>query len=139
MKGEHLPSEHHTARYCLATKLTEEGGAAPTAFHLRPGEPYLSVQWLEYLHQSDRSSQIREVRSTLARNMRLGSTAKIAVLNVGETCRFVYDASRYPIRILHEPEENNEAHSGIHDTAQDEMIIAELLAESISEMHAVKG
>lgn len=44
MKGEHLPSKHHTARYCSATKLTEEGGAAPTAFHLRHGEPYLSVR-----------------------------------------------------------------------------------------------
>ena len=138
MKGDHLPFGHHTARYCSGTRLTTKGFAAPTAFHLRPGESYLSVQWLEYLNQTDRWSEIQEIINFLSRDMRLGSTAKIAVLNVGEICNHVYDSLGYRIRVLHEPEEGNAAHSGIHDTARDEMMIAELLAEKVSEMHTVK-
>lgn len=139
MKGEHVPFAHHIGRYCSGTRLTENGCAAPTAFHLRPGEPYLSVQWLEYLSQEDRDRAVREATAAMARNMRLGSTAKIAVLNVGQACNYVHDTAGYSIRVLHKPEQNNEAHSGIHDTGQNEMVIAELLAEKVSEMRAVKG
>jgi hypothetical protein len=51
----------------------------------------------------------------------------------------VYDSAGYRVEVLHEPENGNEAHSGIHDTLQDEMVIAELLAEKVSEVHAVKS
>ncbi|MDZ7760068.1 MAG: hypothetical protein U5L00_07425 [Desulfovermiculus sp.] len=139
MKGDHLPFTHHIARYCSGTRLTNQGCPAPTAFHLRPGETFLSVQWLEYLEQADRSNEIQEVVNALARNMHFGKTAKIAVLNVGQICNHVDDYAGYLIRVLHEPEKGNEAHSGIHDTIQDEMIIAELLAEKVSEVHAVKS
>jgi hypothetical protein len=139
MKGDRLPFDHHIARYCSGTRLTEQGHVAPTAFHLRPGEPYLSVQWLEFLKQADRSCEIQGVVDVLGRNLCLGKTAKIAVLNVGQPCTHVYDSAGYRIKILHEPEKGNEAHSGIHDTDQDQMIIAELLAEQVSEMHAVKS
>jgi hypothetical protein len=39
------------------------------------------------------------------------------------------------IRVLHEPGKNDPAHAGIHDTAQDEMIIAELITETVDTLH----
>jgi hypothetical protein len=44
----------------------------------------------------------------------------------------------YLIRFLHEPEPDDPAHSGIHDTAADEMMIAEIIAEAVEETHPVK-
>ncbi len=48
------------------------------------------------------------------------------------------EASMYSIRFLHEPEPDDSAHSGIHDTIQDEMMIAELIAERVAQIHPVK-
>lgn len=138
MKGDVLSEIHHVARYCSGTKLSENGNPAPTAFHLRPGESYLSVQWLEYFNQQDRVGEVRKAVKALDRYMQLGATAKLAVMNVGQVCQHVATEAEYTIRILHDPTEGNEAHAGIHDTIQDEMIIAELLAESVAEMHSVK-
>jgi len=43
MKGDRLPPEDHIARYCGGSHISEDGYIAPTAFHLRPGEEYVSV------------------------------------------------------------------------------------------------
>jgi hypothetical protein len=39
---------------------------------------------------------------------------------------------------LHEPEPDDPAHSGIHDIAQDEILIADLIAEKVEETYPVK-
>lgn len=134
----HLPQQDHTARYCPRSKLTEDDIPAPTAFHLRRGETYLSVEWLESLNQESRNEAIAEVIAILSGKLRLGATAKLAVLNVGHVCRYVREASMYSIRFVHEPEPEDPAHSGIHDTAQDEMLIAELIIEKVEEIYPVK-
>ncbi len=138
MKGEHLPYEDHTARYCPGSKIEDNGRIAPTAFHLRRGEPYLSVEWLEHLGQSDRSEEIQAVIAIFSQKLHLGSSARIAVLEVGSVCGYVRKETRYSIRFLHEPEPDDPAHSGIHNTAQDEMLIAELIAEKVDEAYPVK-
>ena len=135
MKGDRLPPQDHIARYCGGSHISEDSQMAPTAFHLRPGEEYLSVRWLEYLKQGDRLSEIREVRRFLSESMRLGATARIGVLNVGEVCTYVEEATGLSIRVLHEPVPGDLSHSGIHDTAQDEDLIAELIAEKVLETH----
>ncbi len=53
------------------------------SFQLRADDEYLSVNWLEFLGLGDRDSEIGEIRRVLSTKMNLGSTAKIAVLNVG--------------------------------------------------------
>lgn len=138
MKGEHLPYADHTARYCPGSKIEDNGRIAPTAFHLRRGETYLSVEWLEYLGQPDRSGEILAVIDILAKKLRLGSSARVAVLEVGIVCSHVRKETGYLLRFLHEPEPGDPAHSGIHDTKVDEMIIAELIAESVEETHMVQ-
>ena len=135
MKGDRLPPQDHIARYCGGSQISEDGLIAPTAFHLRKKEFYLSVQWLESLEQPDRSSTIREVRRVLGLSLHVRSTGRIAVLNVGEICTHVEQASGFSIRVLHEPFPDIPSHSGIHDTAQDEDLIAELIAEKVHETH----
>jgi len=138
MQGEHLPLQDHTARYCPGSRIAENGKPAPAAFHLRKGEPYLSVEWLEYLGQPGRPDEIRAVIEILSKKLRLGASARIAVLGVGAVCAHVRKETGYSIRVLHEPEPDDPAHSGIHDTAADEMMIAELIAEAVEETHPVQ-
>lgn len=137
MKGDKLPSQDHVARYCGYTTLSEDGKVSSTAFRLRKDrkEQYLSVQWLECLRKPDRFSEIQELRRILSGNLTLGTTARIAVLHVGTVCDYVKECSGYNIKVLHEPQPGDPSHSGIHDTIQDEIMIAELIVEKIVETY----
>jgi len=139
MTGEHLPFHDCTGRYCPGSKISEDGRVSPTAFHLRPGESYLSVEWLEFLNQPTRTDEIRKVVKILSTKLRVGASAQIAVTNVGGVCRHVVESLGIQIRFLNEPEPDDPAHSGIHDTDQDEMLIAELIVEKIVEAHPVRA
>jgi hypothetical protein len=132
MKGDELPSSNHVSRYCGGIHIAEDGRILPTAFHLRPQDESVSVNWLESLQQNDRASQIREVRQRL--EIKLRNTAKIAVLNVGEASEHVRKGG-FEIRILHEPKPNDDSHSGIFGIHQNELVISMLIAEKISETY----
>jgi len=99
----------------------------------------VSVEWLEALNQLTRSDEIQAVVSLLSAKLNLGASARIAVTNVGQVCRYVADAAGLSIRFLHEPEPADPAHSGIYDTRQDEMLIAELIAEMVIETFPVRA
>lgn len=135
MKGDRLPARDHIARYCGRKQISDDGQIEPTAFHLRNGEDYLSVRWLEIFQQPDRIAEIKEVRRVLGMALKMGSTAQIAVLNVGEVCSHVQEAAQLSISVLHEPLAKDLSHSGIYDTRQDEALIAELIVETILETH----
>lgn len=138
MTGSPLPPEDHIARYCGYATLSEDGTVSSSAFRLRKNraEEYLSVQWLEFMKQSDRIAEIKEVcRLLTAGNFHLKSKAIIAVLNVGDICENVEKKSHFKIRVLHEPLDLDPSHSGIHDTIQDELMISELIAEKVLETY----
>ena len=137
--GEHLPFQDHAARYCPGSRISADGTVSATAFFLRRGEKYLSAEWLEHLKESSRVDEIRTVIDILSRKLQLGASARLAVLNVGAVCSHVTEASGFRIRFMHEPEPDDPAHSGIWDTNQDEMMISELIAQKVYEMHPVKA
>ena len=83
MKGDVVPDDHHIARLCGGSHIREDGTIAATAFKPRPGEAYLSVNWLEFLGLADRAAQLDEVRHVLASKRGVGASARLAVLNVG--------------------------------------------------------
>ncbi len=120
------------------------GEVTGVSFYLRAEEEYLSVNWLEFLGLGDRDSEIGEIRRVLSTKRNLGSTAKIAVLNVGDMKDHVRQNSPDPrdLRVLHRPDEPPDmpdpSHSGIFDTRQDEQLIAELIAEKVLETFAAK-
>ena len=135
MKGDHLPDSDHVVRYCPGSKLAEDGTPLATAFYLRRNEKYLSVEWLEYLQLHVKEDPVRKVASIFKEKLNVGSTARMAILNVGNMCHHVKTQTALTIRVLHEPGKNDPAHAGIHDTAQDEMIIAELITETVDTLY----
>ena len=84
MRDEPIPPDHHVSRYCRGGSLLNGEEVTGASFFLRVDEEYVSVNWLEFLRLGDRDSEIEEVRRVLGTKMDLGSTAKIAVLNVGD-------------------------------------------------------
>ena len=102
-KGANLPDTDHVIRYVSWNRLRRDGddnvlGFLPQAFDLRPGEPYLSVNWLEY-QEGDRETQIR-----------LSIWAMRCV------------------RVVHEPEPANPGHSAIRQLQSDDLTLLEALA-----------
>lgn len=143
LKDEAIPPDHHVSRYCGGASLLN-GEVTGESFSLRVDDEYLSVNWLEILRLGDRDSEIEEVRRVLGTKMNLGSTAKIAVLNVGNVKDHVRENSpdHRDLRVLHRPDEPPDkpdpSHSSIFDTRQDEQLIAELIAEKVLETFAAK-
>lgn len=141
MKGDPVPDPDHVARYCGGVHINEDGSVNGAAFRLRPGEQSLSINWLEFLNLLTRDDEAREIRWVLSTKLRLGATAKIAVLNVGQLRGYVASESpdKRNLRILHEPEPDNPSHSGIFNLSPDDDLIADLVADIIQETYPVKS
>lgn len=135
MKGDPIPGSDHVARFCDRKYISESDDVEPGAFMLRKDETYLSVQWIEHLEKPTRKDAIRAVREIFSQHLKVRHTAKLAVLNVETTRTLVAEKSGYGIRITHQPEPDNESHGGILDTDQDADLIAELIVETIQEIH----
>lgn len=139
MRGDKIPDTDHIVRFCKPMQAPE-GQIQATAFMLRPVDKYLSVNWLEYLNCSNRDHEINEIRNVYSEKLNVGARAKIAVLNVGEVCEKVLTESpdKRNIEVLHEPIENDvhdPSHSGIYNLKQDDELIAELILETVQEVH----
>lgn len=141
MKGDRVPDQDHVARYCPPSRFTEDGRITGAAFQLRPGEKELSVNWLEFLSPAGRDVQIREIRKVLALKMsRVSTAAKIALLNVGQMCDHVCANSSdgRSLEVLHIPEQDDPSHSGIFNYREDDILIADLIAEIVQETHPAR-
>ena len=140
MKGQVVPDSDHVARYCKASTV-EGGEVQATAFMLREGEAYLSVNWLEDLNCSDRRSEVSALQDLYSRKLSVGTMARIAILNVGAFRTKVAQESPdiRRLRVLHEPIiPEDPSHAGIYDISSDDEIIAELIAQSVLEKHPVR-
>jgi hypothetical protein len=107
VQRDRVPDTDHISRYCGGAQILPDGRISGTAFRLRESEQYLSVNWLEYLGLGDRDSEIAEVRRVLeAKGRKLGTTARLAVLNTGRLREHVASATpdRRMLDILHKPE-----------------------------------
>ena len=58
MKGDVIPDADHITRLCGGSHVREDGTISATAFKPRPGEAYLSVNWLECLGLPDRDAEL---------------------------------------------------------------------------------
>ncbi|MGR3175800.1 MAG: hypothetical protein ACUZ8N_14565 [Candidatus Scalindua sp.] len=144
MKGDTVLDDNHIARLCLR-KHVENDQIQATAFHLRPSEDYLSVNWLEYLKCSNRDREIVEIQKVYSAKLEIKPPAKIAVLNVGEVREKVRTGSQDErnLEVLHEPlpdpshpEIVDPSHSGIYNLKQnDEIRIGELILQTVRESY----
>jgi hypothetical protein len=107
-------------------------GFLPHAFQRRSGEDALSVDWIEYF--SDPATRNRDTVWAKRKAMGIGAKSAFAIGNVGKikaTCL----ASGTRVRIVHEPKENEPAHSAIRRLPQDDLnLLAALAAEAFTEM-----
>ena len=150
MKDQPIADSDHVARHCGAS-TAPDGEIQATAFMLREGEEYLSVNWLEELRCQDRASEVRELQNLYARKMtRVGAGARIAILNVGTLRTEVESESPDSrlLRVLHKPIEPNDpsqapedpSHAGIYDIPYDDReIAAELIARVVLENHPARA
>jgi hypothetical protein len=137
--GDTVRDADNIARLCGGSHIREDGTVSASAFKLRHGETFLSVNWLEYLRLPDRAAEIVEVRRVLMSKRTMGRTAKIAVLNVGEASRAItdHDKDLPQIAVLHMPETEagkpqDPSHAGIYGLAEDDNTIPELLARAVA-------
>ena len=141
MKGQAIPDSDHVGRYCKASTV-ENGEISAAAFMMRETEEYLSVNWLEELKSPSRASQIRDLQKLYTKKLKVGATARIAILNVGTLRTKVERESPDSrlLRVLHEPEEPDDlSHAGIYEIRYDDEIIAELIAQVILEKHPARA
>ena len=133
--GRHeLGASHHVARYCRGRDIRNNGTVTPAAFEVRPGEEYLSTNWLEYFHDSDRPLQIVGVRQALAdKGFRVSRNAAFAVLNVGTAAGQCRDELNAAIQFVALGESHDPSHTGIFGyTTQNNDAIAALLAQLLN-------
>jgi hypothetical protein len=142
MKDQRIPDSDHVARHCK-TSTAPDGEIQATAFFLREGEEYLSVNWLEELKCPDRTSEVRALQDLYTRKMtRVGAGARIAILNVGRLVTKVENESidRRQLRVLHEPEPDDPSHAGIFGISYDDReIVAELIAQEVLENYLARA
>ena len=140
MKGDTIADPHHIARLCNPKHIDEEVIQA-TAFRLRVGEENLSVDWLEFLNCSSRGNEITKLRHIYSGKFKVPTRARVGVLNVGQMRDKVRQESpdRRNLNVLHNPKDNDPAHSGIYDLKQDDEMIAELILESVLETYSARG
>lgn len=133
--------EHHIARHCKGSQLTEYDRPMPTAFHLKENEENLSVNWIEFYGKVTFSDGIDRIRRDV--QLELRRKARFAVLNVGDAKKEVKTKSpdKYDIAVKHAPEISNPSHSEIRgmnsERAKNEMI-AVILAECVRETFLAK-
>jgi hypothetical protein len=148
--GENVPDSDHISRLCNPSNFDDDGEIDIGAFQLKMKkdgiEPYLSVNWLEYFRIPEREKQIEILREVLSKKLkRVPTNARIVVLNVGDICKRVHDGTddNHIIEVLHQPEQtpeyNDESHSGIFNLLIDDIIIPDLLRQSILEEYPAKA
>lgn len=147
MRDDPIPHIDDITRLCGGSHIDPETGSiGPGAFMLKEKDTdrSLSVNWLNYF-QLNRESQVDEVRRVLTKKIRVRTSARLAVLNVGQAINSVQDATggTASILILHAPDSlesqwDDPSHSGIYGLYIDDDISAVALSEKIIEIYPAK-
>ena len=134
--GIDLTHSHHVARYCRRRHLRPDGRPLRDAFLLRTGEEYLSTNWLEHFHDSDRRSQISGVRQALAdKGFRVSAAGAFAVLNVGDATDACRAELNRIIQFTALGEPHDPSHTGIFGYTMADTDTAAVLAKTVQEVH----
>lgn len=138
--GPALPDADHVARYCKPSTFIDDE-LTLAAFLLRPSESYLSVNWLESLNGADQAARLATLKVEIANaGYQVAKSGKYAILNVGTTRQMVHERSpdQRWIRVTQETAGFPFYHAGIHDTATDEMLVAQAILDSIVTLESAK-
>ena len=100
MTSADLPDEDHVVHYAKPTSVREDGSVDGSVFRLRRNDTGLSVNWLEYFQELNKSQQLDKVRQLSRLTMR--PNGRLAELNVGITKRHVQSRLE-TLRFIHVP------------------------------------
>ncbi|MBU4268585.1 MAG: hypothetical protein KJ808_07015 [Acidobacteria bacterium] len=128
-----IPDSDHISHLCYRKDI-DSGIILATAFMVRDKEPYLSVNWLEFLNRQNRNNAIEQVLGVYKKKFnKLRPDEKIALLNVGATKKKVKAESKdnREIGFCHIPNKGDPSHSGIFNIIEDKEFIAELIRSTI--------
>ena len=132
-RQQELEPRHHVARYCRSRLIGTDGLPIPEAFTLREGEEYLSTNWLEYFHPTDRLRQTASVRQALLDKGRtVRRTAFFLVLNAGTAIDHCSEELNREIQFVNLGEVHDPSHTGIYGYTSRDTRTAALLAESVN-------
>lgn len=137
MKGDRVPDSDHISRYCRGSSVESNGTINRMAFRIRNEEEYLSVNWLEFLKKPSREEEIDEIQNVLRKKLTLGSRSRIAVANVGSLIDHIR-AERI-LKVQHEPEPEDQSHSGIFGYGIDDDLIELMISEVFQESYPSKS
>lgn len=108
MKPAAIPGRHHVLRYCRPKQVVD-GTVTMSAFLLRPGEEFLSVNWLEFFGDIAAEAQVEKVRVDMRKSLTLSAGGRFARVNVGEVTKRIEKAE-----VRHLPSPRNPSHAGIY-------------------------
>ena len=133
--SRNLSPSHHVARYCRPRDIAN-GMPRENAFMLRNNEAYLSTNWLEYFHESNRNIQISGVHQALTgKQFRVARSGEFAILNVGAATAACQEERDLEIRFVRLGESRDPSHTGIYGYAVGDTDTARTLAKSVLEVH----
>ena len=108
-----LRFEHHVARYCRPRTIVHDS-VSRDAFVLRPGEAFLSTNWLEHFNESNREIQISGVRAALSgKGFSISPNGRFAVLNVGTSSHRVLHFLKVALRFHVLGQLQDPSHTGV--------------------------
>ena len=133
----YLEPDHHVVRYVPWTRLRKDEldnviGVLGAAFRLRPDEEYLSATWVEYFSGAYDQCVIGAVKVIRASDIDVKPRSGFAIGNVArvkESC--LADPQKHKVRIIHEPEGDNVAHTALRGWPRDNNSLLDLIAEEI--------
>ena len=137
-----VPEHSSVVRYGGFSRI-RGGMVEGSAFSLRPGEPGLSINRLDFFHGLSKEDQLGQVRLLI--HMNVGARAAFAELNVGQTRRHI--SNLLPeIQFVHSPAPANErypadpSHSeilGLPPPTETDMalLIGDMIAECVVNLH----
>ena len=133
----YLPPQHHIVRYVPWARLRKDEndnviGVLGAAFKLRENEDYLSATWLEFFKGGDGECVASAVRVIRGSEIKVTARSGFAIGNVGrvkDVC--LADKQKHKIRVIHEPEDDNEAHTALRGWPRDNDPLLQLIAEDV--------
>lgn len=131
-----LPDGDHVSRYCKPSSVGSDGLPLTSAFRLKPGEDYLSVNWLEYFGSSGLAAAVERVRDVFRhKGYGLRPNGRFAVLRIGSAKNAVAAAVGRSGRVEHLPLDNDASHAGLFGDPSHDLAVAVELRALIQHKH----
>lgn len=124
------------ARLVKATQKRDDGGIDGTAFAVRQGERYLSLNCLDLIC-GGHDTRIEHLREILRSKLNIRKTSLLAILNVGKTKEAVKEQAT--LAFLHKPEPDDKTHCGLYGLEYNDELVQDLIAQSVIEVTSAYG